>query len=687
VISLQAGPFSLFKVASPNHSPGIRDVQSIPVFSLDSNGARFIDLLHARTRKQRRSRYFPRNNSTGHEKGYIGLNLAPESAVGPISFIKELGRRNVIRVGVAYVVASWLLLQITDVLITILELPGSAGKPIFIFLVVGFIPVLIFSWVYEMTPDGLKKDSGAVADESTNRYTARKLDRITIVLLIIVGGLVVFDRFLPEPGEQAAAVTSENETLPVPALEQQHPASVKIADDRQSIAVMPFVNMSDDKSNEYFSDGISEELLNVLVRVRSLRVPSRTSSFTFKGSDKRLSEIGRELGVEHVLEGSVRKAGDRIRVTAQLIEVATDTHLWSETYTRELDDIFAVQDEIAQAIVDALQLTLSGADRQSLSAHSTSNAKALDEYMIGRHLWNQRTPESLLASIEHLTKAIELDPEFDQAWVALADTYVIAPEYIAGTVDEYIPLAREAVNKALAINPDSARALATSGYYKATYDYDWEGANEDLKRVVMLVPDYALAHMWYGEILNLQGHLDEALLELQLARSADPLSAVIRHIPGYFNLWAFRFDQAEVHFMGSLALGGQPFRWTLHNLDMLNTLRGEYDEARRRAIQLAELEGFDPAADLARIDAIENPALKAHALDLLEQRQDMGDSVFGKALQYTLLGEYESALDSLEKSLAAGDPYVVAMNYMRIFDPMREDPRFRAMLKEMNFLP
>lgn len=218
------------------------------------------------------------------------------------------------------------------------------------------------------------------------------------------------------------------------------------------------------------------------------------------------------------------------------------------------------------------------------------------------------------------------------------------------------------------------------------YDYDWEGANEGLKRVVMLAPDYALAQRWYGERLNFQGRLDEALLQLQLASDAGPLSAVIRHIPGCLNLCAFRFDQAEVHYLDTLALGGSPFRWTIHNLDMLNTLRGDYDQARRRASQLAEMEGFDPAADLAHIDALENPALKVHALDLLEQRQDMGDSVFGKALQYTLLGEHESPLDSLEKSLAAGDPYVVAMNCMRILDPMREDPRFQAMLKEMNFL-
>lgn len=592
-----------------------------------------------------------------------------------------------IRVGVAYLVASWLLLQITDVLSTLLELPSSAGKLIFVILVVGLIPALIFSWVYEMTPEGLIRDSGATSDQSITHYTARKLDRITIVLLFVVAGIVVIDRFVPETSEQLTVGEPESKTQSAATPGRQGTTSGAVdasvaTDDRQSVAVVPFVNMSDDESNEYFSDGISEELLNVLVRIQSLRVPSRTSSFTYKGSDKKLSEIGRELGVEHVLEGSVRKAGNRIRVTAQLIEVATDTHVWSETYTRELNDIFAVQDEIAQAIVDALQLTLSGTDQQTLSTHSTSNVDAYNEYLIGRHFWNNRTAQSLRAAVEHLSVAVELDADFDQAWAALADTYVLIPEHGAGTIEEFIPLARDAANKALAINPNSARALTASGYYKATIDYDWEGANSDLERAVMLAPDYATAHQWYGEILNLQGRLDEALWQLQLAKNADPVSAVVRHVPGFILLWASRLDEAEAHYMDALELG-PPMRWTIQNLDMLNTMRGNYEEARRRARQLADMEGFDPAADLARIDAIENPALKEHALILLERRQDMVDGVFGKALQYALLGEYESALENLEIAFAAGDPYAASMNYMNVYKPLRDKPRFQAMLKEM----
>jgi TolB-like protein len=607
-----------------------------------------------------------------------------------LQLFKELQRRNVIRVGVAYLVAAWLLLQIVDVLVPILDLPGWVGKLLFLILVVGLIPALIISWAYEMTPEGLKRDSEVAPDQSITQYTAKKLDRITIILLLIVAGIVVIDRFIPETGEQQA---SDPQIVLTPGMEPPTDASSKSAgtgDKRQSVAIIPFVNMSDDEANEYFSDGISEELLNVLAHIKSLRVPSRTSSFTFKNSDKKLSEIGRELGVDHILEGSVRRADDRIRVTAQLIDVKTDTNLWSETYTRQLDDIFEVQDEIARAIVDALQIALSGADRQSLTTHSTSNIQAYNKYLLGRYLWNQRgghrSGESLLSAVDAFREAVVMDPEYDQAWAALADTYVVIPEYGVGTVEEYIPLAREATNKALSINPDSAKALTASGYINAIYDFDWTAANSNFARAIELEPGYATAHQWYGTMLFYQGRLEEALVQAQLARIADPLSVIVRHAPGFYLLWSNRLDEAEVHFLDVLDLG-QPFRWTLFTLDMLNTLEGNYDEARRRVRQLAEMEGFDPAADLARIDAIENPALKETALALLRERQDLRDGVMGKALQYALLEEYESALESLEIGFEVGDPTAPRMSVMQVYEPLRDHPRFQAMLKEMNLWP
>ena len=591
---------------------------------------------------------------------------------------EELRRRNVIRVGIAYLIGSWILLQVVDVLAPILTLPDWVGRLVFLFVAIGIVPTLIFSWAYEMTPDGLRLESELGPNEVLTNHTARKLDRLTIAMLAIVAGIVILDRLVPETA-----------IAPQEATKQATPDRASTTDsargDRPSVAVIPFVNMSADANNEYFSDGISEELLNALVGITNLRVPSRTSSFTFKGSDKRLDEIGRELNVEHILEGSVRKAGDRIRVTAQLVEVSTDTRIWADTYTRTLVDIFTVQDEIAQAIVNALQVTLSGAESERLESHSTNNVEAYDKYLVGRYAWNQRTPDSIRTAISSFKEAIALDPEFDQAWAALADAYVQMPEYEVASRADFVPLAREAINRALEANPDSARALATSGYFKAYHDYDWTSALVDLERAIEIEPDYATGRHYYGDVLNTLGNLDAGLQQLAIARELDPLSVVIRHVPGYMLLWNFRFEEAEVHYRDSMALGS-PIRWTFQNQDILNTLRGDYERARSFARQLGEFEGFDPAADLARIDAVENPVLKPRALEMLAARTDMIDGVFGKGMQYMLLGEYESALDSLEHGLAIGDPLATHMNYVKVFDPIRNDPRFQAMLSTMNLL-
>jgi len=581
-------------------------------------------------------------------------------------------------VGVAYLIGSWILLQVVDVLVPMLTLPDWVGRLVFLFVAIGIVPVLIFSWAYEMTPEGLRLDTEVDSNEAISNHTARKLDRLTIALLVVVAGIVVVDRLVPE-ATNAPPVTVDE------AAPEMGSIADSVQDNRPSVAVMPFVNMSDDASNEYFSDGISEELLNALAGIRNLRVPSRTSSFTFKGSDKRLDEIGQVLNVEHILEGSVRKAGDRIRVTAQLVEVSTDTRIWGDTYTRTLNDIFAVQDEIAQAIVSALQVTLSRVDRERLGAHSTSNVEAYDKYLVGRYAWNQRTPDAIRSAIEKFKEALALDPEFDQAWAALADAYLQMPEYEVASRAEYVPLARDVIKRALEINPDSARALAASGYFKAYYEYDWPGALADLERALEIEPDYASGRHYYGDILNTLGDLDAGLAQLRLAREADPLSVVIRHVPGYMLLWNFRFEEAELHYRDSEELGS-PIRWTFQNQDVLNTLRGDYDQARSFARQLGEFEGFDPAADLARIDAVENPALKPRALKLLEARTDIIDGVFGKGMQYMLLGELESALDSLENGLAIGDPLATHMNYAKVYDPIRDDPRFQAMLRKMNML-
>ena len=311
--------------------------------------------------------------------------------------------------------------------------------------------------------------------------------------------------------------------------------------------------------------------------------------------------------------------------------------------------------------------------------------EAYNKFLLGRHLWRERKTPALLAAIETLKEAIALDPKFDEAWNALANAYFALPDYTEGTDEKYYRLGLDATKTALKINPDSAMALINMGWHKANSEHDWEGANADFERALSLEPNNALFHQWYGSVLNIQDRLEEALHHLQIARSLDPLSLVIRHTPGYFLLWRLRLDEAEVHYRDAAELG-QTFRWSFHNLDFLNCFRGDWEEARGYALQLAKMEGFDPAADLARIDAMENPALTERALVLLAQRQDIGDTVFGKALQYAALQEHERALEILEKAYEAGDSYIAHINYMKVFDPLRDNPRFQALLRNINLL-
>jgi len=622
-----------------------------------------------------------------------------------MSFFEELKRRNVFRVAIGYVITAWLLLQVVDLVLDNIHAPDWVMQVFMLALAVGFPLAVFFAWAFEMTPEGVKRESEVDRSQSITRQTGRKMDRNIIIALTLALAYFAYDKFLAPPSDsqpQLAPTTAEelasgnplghepasSEVLAsvnasVTPAESPKPA---LGPDEKSVAVLPFVNMSDDAENEYFSDGISEELLNVLVRVKGLRVPSRTSSFTFKGSDKKLSEIGGELQVDHILEGSVRKSGDRIRVTAQLIEVNTDTHLWSETYTRQLDDIFAVQDEIAQAIVTSLKITLTGNDQATVRTDSTDNVDAYNKYLLGRHSWNRRSRETLLAAIEPLNEAVSIDANFGQAWAALADTYVLIPEYGAGSVEQYIPLAHEAIERALVINPESSRALTTSAYIKFMYDYDIEGAHADIEKAIQIDPGYATAHQWYGELLAVEGQYDAALDQLRLARTADPLAPIIPHVMGWILMWSNRTDEAYTFFEQALEIDLH-FPSTFINLIHLNMKTGRYVQARARARELAAFSKYDPTTELAVIDALENPELIGNALNVIEQSPDLPDGAHGKALFLMMLNKPELAMDNLEKGFARSDGYMVHMKRVDIYDPLRDDPRFQALLKKMNLWP
>ncbi|MCW8924686.1 MAG: hypothetical protein OQJ84_00350 [Xanthomonadales bacterium] len=601
-----------------------------------------------------------------------------------MSFFEELKRRNVFRVAIAYIITAWLLLQVVDLVLENINAPDWIMQVFMLALAIGFPLAVFFAWAFEMTPEGLKRESDVDRNQSITSQTGRKMDRNIIIALSLALVYFAYDKFFtttPDSLPQetpAASVAVESNPSPV--------ASPATGPAEKSVAVLPFINMSDEAENEYFSDGISEELLNVLVRVKGLRVPSRTSSFTFKGSTKKLAEIGEELQVDHILEGSVRKAGDRIRVTAQLIEVNTDTHLWSETFTRQLDDIFAVQDEIAQAIVSALKVTLNSGDQIPIQTRSTGSIEAYNKYLLGRHLWNQRGYKSLIAATEPLNEAVTIDANYGQAWAALADAYVLIPEYGAGTADQYIPLAHEAIERALAINPESAQALTTSAYIKFMYDYDFEGAHADIEKAIQIDPGYATAHQWYGELLAVERQFDAALDQLRLARIADPLAVIVPHVMGWILIFSDRTDEAHTYYEQTLGLDPH-FIPAIGNLRILNMVTGRYDEARARCLQHETATGSDQTTMLAIIDALENPQLTGKALSLIKQDPVMPDGALGKAAYLMMLNEPELALDNLEKGFANSVGYMVHTNRMDIYDPLRENPRFQALLKRMNLWP
>ncbi|MCO4812922.1 MAG: tetratricopeptide repeat protein [Gammaproteobacteria bacterium] len=422
-----------------------------------------------------------------------------------MSLFEELKRRNVIRIAILYMVSSWVLLQLADVLTSLLNAPESAGTIVVMLLILGFFPALIFAWVYEMTPDGLKRESDVDRSQSETPATGKKINTVIIVLLVVAIGGLIADRLVPETSVTEDPILAESREAPI---------------DDLSIAVLPFADLSPAGDQEYFTDGLSEELLNLLVRVDDLHVASRTSSFAYRGSTLSIPEISKALRVGHILEGSVRKDGDRIRITAQLIEADTDRHLWSENFDRELVDIFAIQDEIANAIVEALTGKLGvGAERTISVEAATENVDAYEMYLTARELFLRRA--ELPESIRLFRRAIELDPSFARAWEGLAAVEAVGNDWIPDGIDHY-PLAREAAEKALALNPDLSMPLAVLGALATEADHDFLRGIEYFDAALEKDPKNTTAWLWLGIRQNSAGFFAEAIESLRNCLSIDP---------------------------------------------------------------------------------------------------------------------------------------------------------------------
>ena len=568
-----------------------------------------------------------------------------------MSFIEQLQKRNVMRVAIVYGITGWVLAQVMEYATETFGAPEWVLKIFTVGILLGFPLALILAWAFEMTPQGIKRAADVTPDDEAAKGKGRKIDFVIIgVLAIALAISIVTRQWGPE--DDAAGIVA----APTAAL--------------TSVAVLPFLNMSNDPENEFFSDGISEELLNVLVKVEGLRVPSRTSSFAFKGVEKSLGEIASELEVDHILEGSVRKSGNTVRVTAQLIDVNTDTHLWSESYDRELTDIFAIQDDIASSIVAALQEAL-GTGASVGTTQSTDNLEAYELYLQARHLWRQRQTESIRNSIELFKQALELDPGFAKAWSNLAAAYVVLPGYDRESdVDADARAARDSANRALEIDPGIAEAYAVLGFVNQ-YDDDFVGMFENVEKALALDPTDTTIRLWYGIALLETGYFDEALEQITIAQRADPAS-------GLHNGWMVRamLQQGrldEAHRYADRA-------WELGRMAVLRTklviyfTEGDYAGAIAHASEHAEDLGELADAMPLIVSAVEDPGQMSALNDAI------GDSHWLDAgIGWFLARHPERTYDAMEGGYSVNRS-IILFPQLPYGDFLREDPRFQEFM-------
>jgi adenylate cyclase len=578
-----------------------------------------------------------------------------------MSFFAELRRRNVLRVAAAYVVSSWLVIQVVETLFPVFGLSDAAIRIVVIVLAIGFVPVVILAWAFELTPEGLKPDKDVNHSQPTALKTGKKLDRVIMVVLALSLGYFAIDKFVLTPQRQAAEIQQAHQEGRSEALVESY--------GEKSIAVLPFVNMSSDTEQEYFSDGISEELLNLLARIPELRVISRSSAFSYKGKDIKLADVARELNVAHILEGSVRKAGDRVRITAQLIEARSDTHLWSQTYDRTLDDVFAIQDEIAADVVEHLQITLLGPAPTVRRTDTETYALTLQ----ARQLAQSGHSDALEQAVPLLKEALSLDPLYVPAWTGLANIYYqLTPDVFSR--DEGSRLFGEAIQTALSIDPNDGVANS----YKAWILVEDE---KDLETAALLFQSALEAEPGNTEILRVVGvfaayigHHETAITIARRSVALDPLCFSCLYVLSRHLARAGRLEEAEINLLKYMILSSGGY----YSLGMLQLLRGD---AAAALVTFEHEEMNDYIRSAARAIALHDLGRQAEFEEALaNQIENWGEEEpLEVARVYGWVGDGDGAFEWLDKAFGPD-----ARGFFReIFQPywtkLHNDPRWLAL--------
>jgi len=586
--------------------------------------------------------------------------------VNPKKFFAELKRRNVYKVAIAYGVVAWLLMQIASQIFPFFEIPNWAVRLVVLLLIIGFPVALILAWAFELTPEGLKRTE--FADELPKK-SARS--RAWFYVVVIAGAISVGLFFV-------GRYTAQNK--------QGGPAEVVT----KSIAVLPFENLSHDPDNAFFADGIQEEILTRLSKIADLKVISRTSTQRFKSTPDNLLEIARQLGVANILEGSVQRSADQVRVNVQLIKAATDAHLWADTFDRKLTDVFAVESEIARAVADTLQAKLSGAERSAIAARPTENSEAHELYLRGRYFFGKRGADNLKRAIDYFNQAIAKDPNYAPAYAGIADSYAILSESPHESRADALNKARVAAEKALALDNKLAEAHVSRGLLFVE-DLNLKAAEQEYQRAIELNPNYAFAHYLFGfDVLTPLGDFDHAISEMNRAVELDPFSGIINANLGWCYLCARRYPEAVAQFRKAAELDPNS---SMPALGLAHELSGQREQAitaYQRAYDLdhdLEKHSGHPADPMLLASVYALKGERAKELQQLEEGKAVAQRgelpAFFVAVAYARLGDKNEAIEWLQRSYQNKEIMIADINVFPPFDPLRSDPRFEALVQKV----
>jgi len=440
-----------------------------------------------------------------------------------MNLLKELQRRNVIRMAGLYLVGAWLVTQVAATLLPVFEAPGWVMKALVGLLAIGFLAALVFSWVFELTPDGLKQDADVEVTQSIAPQTARRMDRMLLVVMALALGYFAVDKFVLAPGRLASSATqlvtpaSTDASAATPAAQ---PAQAPV--ESKSIAVLAFADLSQSKDQEYFSDGVAEEILNALAKVDDLKVAGRTSSFYFKGRNENLATIGSTLGVAHVLEGSVRKQGDRLRISAKLLRISDGVEMWAETFDGTDADIFALQENIAQQVTTQLKVALNAGEQGQLVDAGTNNPTAYALYLRATDVFNRRDSDNFMNAIKLLEEAVALDPNFARAYSKLGALHALTPEYLGTDITAAVTAAQASARRALALQPQLAEPHAVIAVTREQNNR-YSAARAEFEQALAIEPDDLLSNLWYAIHLGLTGYESAKMTRLERVLALDPL--------------------------------------------------------------------------------------------------------------------------------------------------------------------